>query len=193
MTAPLYSAADYLAALQSLMPRGRAWPRDPDSEQAKILSGMAPIYERQNQRANNLLVDAFPSTSKELLPEWESSLGIVGHGSARERSAKVLARFSGSGGQSKSYMISYAKNLGFKITIKEFSQARIGCFLAGMPIMGAEFSYAWEITTSKISPFRFRSGNSSAGDPLTLPSKSIIEPEMVAISPLHTTVIFKYI
>jgi hypothetical protein len=26
-----YSAADYLGALQALLPRGRVWPRDPDA------------------------------------------------------------------------------------------------------------------------------------------------------------------
>lgn len=76
MAAPFFSSADYLAALQALLPRGRVWPRESDATQTKALSGLAGVYERQNARSNNLLSDAFPITAYELLPEWESTLAL---------------------------------------------------------------------------------------------------------------------
>jgi uncharacterized protein YmfQ (DUF2313 family) len=44
--------------------------------QSQVLYGLAKSYERETARANNLLVDSFPLTTYELLPEWESSLGL---------------------------------------------------------------------------------------------------------------------
>lgn len=180
MTAPLYSAADYLAALQSLMPRGRAWPRDPDATQARALAGLAPTYERQNQRANQLLVDAFPATTVELLPEWESALGLpdplAGAAPTIEaRRAQVLARFVGAGGQSIPYITAYALNLGYAITVTQFAPARVGMLRVGMPVYGPDFAHVWQINV-----------------PLDAESDALLEPALRKIAPAHTVVIFNY-
>ena len=76
MLAPNYSANDFQAALQKLMPRGRVWPTSPDSIQAKTLYGLAGIFEKNSADAAALLKDAFPLTTIGLLPEWESTLGL---------------------------------------------------------------------------------------------------------------------
>jgi uncharacterized protein YmfQ (DUF2313 family) len=41
-----------------------------------VLSGFTPAFERLTARANNLLIDAFPGSTYELLPEWEATLGL---------------------------------------------------------------------------------------------------------------------
>jgi uncharacterized protein YmfQ (DUF2313 family) len=98
MIPPNYTAADFLKALQGLMPRGRLWPRDADAVQTQVLAQLAPSYARSTARANYLLVDAFPATTYELLPEWESTLGLPDPcaGVAPTiplRQAQALARF----------------------------------------------------------------------------------------------------
>lgn len=103
MSAPNYSAADYLSAMQALMPRGRVWPKDSDATQTQVLGGLVQVYARNTARANNLLVDAFPGMSAELLPEWEATLGLPDPcagvaPTVAARNAQVLARFTGLGG-----------------------------------------------------------------------------------------------
>ena len=38
------------------------------------MQALAQVYVRQTARSRNLVVDAFPATTVELLPEWENTL-----------------------------------------------------------------------------------------------------------------------
>jgi uncharacterized protein YmfQ (DUF2313 family) len=131
MYAPFYSAADYLAAMQALLPRGRAWPRDPASVQAKTLAGLVAGYAINNARANHLLVDAFPATVQELLPEWEATLALPAPAagpapSLAARKTLVLARFIGPGGVSIANYRNYAAVLGFNLSVTPRAPFRCG-------------------------------------------------------------------
>lgn len=195
--APLYTAADYLSALQSLLPRGRAWPRAPDAVQTSALSGLTLIYERSNLRANQLLVDAFPATTVELLPEWEAALGLpdpcAGPAPTLQgRRAQVIARFTAVGGQSIAYIKSFALSLGFSIDITQFIPARAGILRAGRPLCGNDFAYAWRVTAALNTSFAFRAGMSAAGEPLSSIANAVLECELRKIAPAHTTVFFAY-
>ena len=197
MVAPIYRAEDYLAALQALMPRGRVWPRDGDATQTKTLSGLAPSYVRNNQRAAAVLVESLPSTTYELLPEWEETLGLpdpcAGPSPTIEgRRAQVVARFAGSGGQSIPYMVSFAANLGYTITITEFVPAQVGILRAGQPLNGPAWAYAWQVNSSLNTIRHARAGAFSAGEPLASWGNAVLECELKAISPAHTVPIFSY-
>lgn len=195
--APTYTAADYLGALQSLLPRGRAWPREPDAAQTRALSGLTPTPARQNLRANQLLVDAMPTTTVELLPEWEATLGLPDPCAGiaptlQARRAQVVARFAGSGGQSIGYMKAFALNLGYTITITQFIPARAGILRAGMPLCGNDFAHAWRVSAPLNTSVEFRAGVSAAGEPLTSIGNTVLECELKEISPAHTSVFFTY-
>lgn len=197
MTAPAYTCADYLSALQALLPRGRVWPREPAAAQTQALSGLTPVYERSNARANQLLVDAFPATTYELLPEWEAALGLpdpcVGPGPTLQvRRAQVVARFAGSGGQSVAYMISYALNLGYAITITQFAPARAGQLRAGQQCGDNAWAHAWRVNAVLNASYAFRAGLSAAGEPLSIIGNTVLECELKQIAAAHTTVFFKY-
>lgn len=195
--APAYTAADYLSALQSLLPRGHAWPRAPDAVQTSALAGLTPIYARQNLRANHLLVDGFPTTTVELLPEWEATLGLpdpcAGPAPTLQgRRAQVVARFTATGGQSISYMKSFALSLGYAIDITQFIPARAGILRAGLPLCGNAFAHAWRVSTPLNSSFAFRAGMSMAGEPLSSIGNAVLECELRKIAPAHTVVFFTY-
>lgn len=197
MTAPTYTAADYLGALQSLMPRGRVWPRGPDAVQTQGLAGLTPSYERSGLRANYLLVDAFPSTAYELLPEWEATLGLPDpcagpSPTIQARRAQVVARFAGSGGQSIAYMTAFALNLGYAITITQYVPARAGNLRAGQALCGNSWAHAWRVNAPLISSYPFRAGYSAAGEPLSSIGNTVLECELKQIAPAHTTVFFSY-
>ncbi|MBR8030783.1 YmfQ family protein [Burkholderia vietnamiensis] len=197
MLAPNFTAADFLKALQALMPRGRVWPRAQDAVQTKVLSGLAPSYARQTARANYLLVDAFPATAYELLPEWEETLGLPDPcaGPAPtipQRQSQVVARFVGGGGPSIADLIQFAANLGYTITITQFSEARAGQLKAGDPCCGTAWSFAWQVSAPLNTIVIARAGAMAAGDALASWGNAVLECELRSIAPAHTILIFSY-
>ncbi|MDR5857247.1 DUF2313 domain-containing protein [Caballeronia sp. LZ062] len=197
MLAPNFKAADFLSAMQALLPRGRVWPRDPDTVQAKVLSGLAPSYERQTARANYLLVDAFPPTTYELLPEWEATLGLPDPcaGTAPTipaRRAQVIARLTALGGASIPQLTAFAASLGYTVTITQYTQARAGMLKAGQPVNGYDWNFAWKITAPLNTIVRAVAGGMAAGDPLASWGNKVLECEIRAVMPAHTIPIFAY-
>ncbi|MEB2504650.1 putative phage tail protein [Burkholderia sp. BCCIQ04A] len=197
MLAPNFTAADFLRALQGLMPRGRVWPRAQDAVQTQVLSGLAPSYERQTARANYLLVDAFPATAYELLPEWEETLGLPDPcaGPAPtipQRQSQVVARFVGGGGPSINDLIQFAANLGYTITITQFVEARAGQMRADDACDGTAWSFTWQINAPLNTVVVARAGAMAAGDTLASWGNAVLECELRAIAPAHTILIFAY-
>ncbi|MBB5444659.1 MULTISPECIES: YmfQ family protein [unclassified Paraburkholderia] len=197
MRAPSLVAADFLRAMQGLMPRGRIWPRAADAVQTQVLAGLAPSYERATARANYLLVDSFPATTYELLPEWESTLGLPDPcaGAAptiAQRQAQVVARFVGVGGPSIASLTAFAANLGYNVTITQFTQARAGMLRAGDPCCGYDWNFAWKVTAPLSTIVRAVAGAMAAGDPLAAWGNDVLECEFKAAMPAHTIPIFAY-
>lgn len=184
MTAPLYSAADYLGALQALMPRGRVWPRDTSTVQASVLAGLANSYAVQNARANYLLVDAFPKTAIELLPEWEASLGLpaLAAGPAPSilaRQTMVVARFVGAGGTTVACYSRYADLLGFRLTIAGSAPFRCGQSRAGQHLGGVEQMYG--LTVSVVG---------ATSTPFGQYGPAVLESELQRIAPPYSVLKF---
>ena len=195
MSAPVFSADDYRAALQSLLPRGKAWPRDQDATQAKVLAGLTGIYAKNSADAVQLLVDAFPGTMYAMLPEWESALGFPDPNigllpTIAQRRALVLARFAGVGGQSINYMIGFAANLGYAVSIKQFVPARVGRARVGQPLYGPAWAHAWQVNAPLNTVTKSRVGSSVVGEPLAVWGNAQMQYELNKIAPAHTVLIF---
>ena len=196
MLAPTLLAADFLRAFQALLPRGLVWPRDPDAVQTRALAALMPTYERQAARAANLLVDSFPATTIELLPEWESTLGLPDPCAGvaptiAQRRAQVTARFAGRGGQSVDYFITFAANLGFPIAITEFTPYRCGMPL-GRPMNGEAWAFAWQVNAASVNVHRFTLGTDACGEPFATFGNAVLECELRRVAPAHATLIFSY-
>ncbi len=197
MPVPSYTDADFLAAMQSLLPTGPVWPREPDSVQAQTLAALAPTYTRQAARATNLLSDAFPVRPIELLPEWESTLGLPDPcaGAAptqQQQQQQVAARFVASGGQTSAYFVKVAATLGFPIGITCYTPSVFGMSF-GAPFGGDAWAHAWQITApaTVVEPFAF--GRNAFGDAFaTVEPSAVLQCEMQRIAPAHTTVFFSF-
>ncbi|POR52747.1 uncharacterized protein YmfQ (DUF2313 family) [Paraburkholderia eburnea] len=179
------------------MPRGRVWPKDPDAVQTQALQGHATPFQKHNDRANYLLVDAFPATTNELLPEWEATLGLPDpcagtQPSLATRQAQVLARFAGVGGQSMSYFIGYAAKLGYTVSIRQHQPFRMGQSRMGDALGGSEWAFVWDIVAPASTVTRFTMGQSAMGDPLASWGNAVLECEIGAYAPAHTLVRFIY-
>lgn len=195
-SAPTYQAADFLAALQAMMPRGKVWPRDADAVQTQALDGHAKPFATHSARANNLLVDAFPASTEELLPEWEETLGLpdpcAGEAPTIQlRQAQVLARFTAIGGQSAAYFISLAATLGYEITITQFAPFRFGETFE-RPLYGVAWAFAWQVNAPTFSVERFQFGVDTFGDPFSYWNNNVLQCELQRYAPAHTYLLFNY-
>lgn len=189
-------AADYLQALQSLMPRGRVWPKDPASTQWRALSGLTPTYERQTVRANFLLSDAFPVTPFELLPDWESSLGLPDpcaglSPTIQARQQQVAARFIAGGGQSTGFFISLAATLGYVLTITQFTSSHFGQPF-GNPFCNTTWDHVWQVNAPTFTVQHFTFGQSGMGEFFSSFGNTVLQCEIQRLAPAQSTVLFSY-
>lgn len=84
----------YAQMLMQLLPRGRLWRFLPGASILySVLLASADELDRVDQRANDLLNEADPSTASETLPEHERQLGITTPAATvEERRANIVAR-----------------------------------------------------------------------------------------------------
>lgn len=197
MSAPNFQASDFVGAINALMPRGLAWPKDPSSVMGQVIAGLAPTWVRHTHANNNLLVDAFPATAVQLLPEWESTLGLpdpcAGESPTLQgRQQQVVARLTNSGGQSIAYFIAYAKALGYTVTVTEFAPFRAGQSRAGQPTGTQDWFFTWQINAPLNTVLYFPAGQAVAGQPLGSWGNAVLQCELTAIKPAHTYLNFGY-
>lgn len=150
MLAPNLTQADFLAALQAYMPRGKAWPRDPNAVLTAVLNGLSAIFSAQTAAANGLLPDAFPSTTVDLLTEWQSTLAQpdpAGPSPSTLSQAQqfVAAKFSLTGGQSVTAFLGFAAAYGLSITVDQRAPFRAGQSRAGHQCGTTDWFHAWYI------------------------------------------------
>jgi uncharacterized protein YmfQ (DUF2313 family) len=190
------SATDLLAGLQRDMPHGDIWPRDPDSVQAQCLLPLMQQFARLAARDNNLLIDAFPASTVEMLTDWENALGLPDpcagiSPSIETRRAQVVARFTAQGGQSINYLIAFAQTLGYTITITEFTPFRFGKTF-GQPMLGTQWAYAWQVNAPSITENFFQFGAGSFGDQFATYGNTVLQCELARLCPAHTKLFFQY-
>ncbi|MDP8798328.1 YmfQ family protein [Serratia marcescens] len=194
-----FTGEEYQRALQSLIPTGLAWPRDPGGVQGAVIRAFATGFQRSDNDAIALLVGAFPETATIMLTEWEKTLGLPDDCSIGEvdtiakRQAAVVSKFISTGGQSRTYFIGIARALGYNITIKEYRQARAGLSVCGDGLNGDDWPFVWLVEAEETTISYARAGMSYCGDPLRSWGNRQLECRMNALSPSHTIVKFGYI
>lgn len=122
----LTAAGAYLAQLQALLPQGAAWPRDGGATLTQLLAALAEELARVDQRAEDLLNEADPHTTYELLADWERVAGLPdpctsADASLDARRLSLLQRLARRGDASPGYFIALAETLGYPgATVTEF-------------------------------------------------------------------------
>jgi uncharacterized protein YmfQ (DUF2313 family) len=189
--------ADFQAEILSLMPTGLAWPKEPDALQSQVALALAQTFARLNARAIYLLTDAFPSTTVELLPEWEAALGLPDPCAGQfptiaQRQMQVAARFAAGGGQSVSYLINFAALLGTPITIAQNTPAKFGIATFGQPMNNDQWAFVWTVTVTSLAIYDSTFGVSRFGDPFRAWGNAVLVCEINRIKPAHTLALFRY-
>ncbi|RKP50505.1 YmfQ family protein [Trinickia fusca] len=197
MAAPNYQTSDFVDTLQALMPRGLAWPRDSSSVMTQVVEGLAPTWTRHTQANNYLLVDAFPATSVDLLPEWEAALNLPdpcagASPTLQGRQNQVVTRLVNSGGQSAPYYIGYAGTLGYNVTVTEFTPFRVGQQAMGAQLGTQDWAYAWQLNAPPVTITYFSIGHACMGQALASWGNAVLECELREVQPAHTILNFAY-
>ncbi len=177
------------------LPPGWAWVRDPDSNWGRTLTPMAQEQVRFEQRAEAMLTEATPSTSTELLPDYERVLGpdpclAASPATLQERRGSVHLRWVRTGGAARRDYIALAAALGYTITIDEFRPTRSGQMRSGQRLRGQRVQWTWRINLPRTRPVRFRSGRSRAGDRLMTFGLPWLQCQLSQNTPAHTFLVF---
>ncbi|GBQ69622.1 bacteriophage tail protein [Ameyamaea chiangmaiensis NBRC 103196] len=185
-----YTADDYRPAILRIMPRGPIWSRAPGSLLYAVAWIWSQTWGRLDARAENLLVDAFPATSVELLTDWESTLGLPDPcaGTAPTLAARrnqVVARLADSGGCSADYFTNLAAQLGYTISITRYWPACADFACAEDPVYGEDWAFCWVISAPGYSLSYAQADVSSAGDPLMTWGNSVLQCELSERNPAH--------
>jgi uncharacterized protein YmfQ (DUF2313 family) len=198
MLAPTFSTFDYLQQFLRLLPRGRVWHSGWGTTQAADLLTLMPTWVRLHERANDAIVEAFPCTTTEMLPEWEASLGLPDPctgplDTLQQRTAAVCGKFVGRGGQSKEYFIHLAASLGYQITIETFKPFYASQGRAGDPLYDEQWAYAWRVVVQGSDTIVwFRASTSAAQEPLADYLSDLLQCTIERLKPADTIIIWGY-
>jgi uncharacterized protein YmfQ (DUF2313 family) len=191
MPTPAFTIADFHAALQNLMPRGRAWNKEPGSIQDNVIACFAPTFQRNTVAGINFIADAFPATAVDMIPEWQLTLGLPDPCAGPsptliQQRQQIVARLTNSGGQSAAYFIGYSLALGYVVTETNFTPFRMGQQRMGCQLGSPDWAYTWRITAPLNTVIPFRVGQSVMGDPLESWGNDVLQCELDEITPAHT-------
>jgi len=177
------SVEEYKRLLQSLLPRGRIWPRNDDSTMAEVLAGIATELSRVEGRQDDLIVEAHVTTTTELVTDHEEDFGLPEVGEELDttiagRREDLHSKLVAVGQQDKGYFIAIAAALGFTVDITEHRPAWSGIAAAGDPCGDQENIFYW---TAVISI------------PLgVIPIIDALKYQFEKLKPAHTLVLFDY-
>lgn len=153
-----FTLDQYTSALKSLLPRGRVWSRENIGDQHGLIEGLAKSFQQMDKDAVQLLIDAFPSTTTDLVDEWNNTVGIPdpcfgAPANIEQNRQYIVAKLIADGGQTVDYYISIAASLGLIIKIREFSRMAPG---TGAPVGLInnldDWAHTWQVRLDIDSP-----------------------------------------
>lgn len=193
-----FTSDQYREQLKALLPPGRAFPRERGTTLDALLDAMSQELARIDARADRLTTEAVPSTTAELLSDWERVTGLPDTCSGllsdtqQGRRNDLVSKLVSRGGQSIAYFKSVALALGFEIEIEEFRPFRAGWSQAGDPLSNGDWIFTWRVHAPEVTVSPFRAGAGAAGEPLATWGNDGLECRILNYKPAHTNVIFAY-
>lgn len=190
-----HSVSDYRDALLALLPRGDAWPTDPESELGKLMHGIAEEFARLDQRAQDLLTESHPSQTFELFSEWENEYGLPDSctvdPSFQQRLAALIQKYQMQGGQSREFFLSVAEALGYDISITEQSERVFGADF-GTDYASSDLNWVLQINALLIN-YQERSFGAPFGDTYRAWGNSGLECAFNRLVHAHRYVVYSYL
>lgn len=190
----------YVQILKHLFPKGIAWTRATESTFHKLIQSKAEEMARFDTRVGtDLINEAYPDTTLELLEDWERIVGLPDScqptlaETITGRREDVLRKLVFRGGQSRKFFIDLAAAFGYTITIDEIRPFRAGRGRCGDRCYDIDWLHHWRvISNSSISTY-FRAGIGRCGDRLRISVNTELECVISKVKPAHTVVHFVYL
>ncbi|CAI3945707.1 putative phage tail protein [Commensalibacter papalotli (ex Botero et al. 2024)] len=151
---PHYTSKNFRDALLNLLPMGPIWSREEGGMIWVWATIIGKSYERNSDRAIDLLKVSFPATATELITEWENTVGLPDScvGPVEDISVRqmlVVDRLVSSVESSIEFYIEYAKKyFGINIIIDQYSPFRFGTSF-NKPFGYEEWSHTWRIRSDQ--------------------------------------------
>lgn len=142
-----------LAALQSLMPPGVSWTRDADAELTKLERALAYEPSRIKKRAADLIEEADPRTTTEMIDDWERVYGLPDECAQPTtlvgRRAALLGKVRGALSPTVANITSIASQLGYEIGITEVTHSQMFSCTSpcNAPLYTRQWMYLWQVAT----------------------------------------------
>lgn len=205
----------YKQLLINLLPPGKLWePKEQPNFEA-LLESKAGELSRVETRVKDLLKEADPRQTFELIDDWERLLGLPDvctpdDLTLEERQEQILQKLTNVGGLSKTFYEFIGQQLGFDITVENrinflAGRGRAGDLLSNYFnrhfVAGSKageflteigwrfyFNVQMPITASEV----FRAGD-VAGTPLRTFSNALVECTIKKLKPAHAGVTFTFV
>lgn len=142
------SATAYREQLRALLPRGPALDDGGQGTLTDLLDALAQEFSRVDANGDVLLAEAQPSTTSQLLADWERIAGLPSPCTPSgqtddERRAALQRRLAANAPQTVAWILALAESLGYTVSIVERRAYRCGDDMGA--IMGGEpWQFVWE-------------------------------------------------
>ena len=197
MTQPVPRAA-YVAHINALLPPGRAWDPSPGSTLAGLIDGYAEELARFDFDATALLIDMLPSSTTQLIAEWETAVGIPDDCSAlganlQQRRAAVRTKLNRPETVGPDFYQAIGDLFGVTVTIEEQDRARA----QGSSMLdtgNGRWRYVWWIEIPASGDDRAFTTLSDVLEPLSFVERNLeLECRLRNLVPLHTELFIEYV
>lgn len=191
--------SDYVTLLQNALPQGLAWPRWDGSFLTQLLRGLAPEFARVDARAGDLLNEADPRNTVELIDEWEAFAGlpdpcVTQEQTLEQRRVALSAKLLMQGGQSPAYFIGLAEALGYEGATIDHQFFMMNCNDdCNASLNSEDDAFFWRLNLPSSGGFFIMNCNSPCDEALASWGDEVIECRINRYSPAHTTVNFAYL
>lgn len=188
----LATTDDYYALLLGLRPVGPAWPADDDH-----LRAMADGLARAHNRALDLIEEADPRTTLEMLAAWERNAGLpdecTGPAETLEgRRLRLVQQLTARGGQSRAFFLALAEGLGFDgCTITEFRPFTCQSYCTD-GLDPDPWRFVWRLNVPADAGVREFTATSACNEALRTWGSAVLECVIRRLAPAHTNVLFGY-
>jgi uncharacterized protein YmfQ (DUF2313 family) len=209
------SGDDYAQALISLLPRGTAWSRDPESILIRTMIGLAQYWGFVDGRAADLLeIESDPRLTTELLSDWERNWGLPDSclidppTDLMGRRKALVTKMTLLGAQSRAFFYELADELGYSIVITERAPYMCGVSRVGdtrgsdklapdsyrWRLGPAEMRYVWSIQVyaKKLIYFHCNSSRTGVDRLLRIGIADDLECIFNRYKPAHTKIVYDY-
>lgn len=204
----------YKSLLVNLLPMGRLWQAKEQPVFNDLLESFATELCRVDERIKDLLREADPRVTDELIDDWERLMGLPDECTPdgldlAERRQQIVQKLTTVGALSVTFFEFVGAQLGFDITVTNrisflagravagdpltnyFERVFEAGDVAGTPLQEVGWLYYFEVNMPIAAAEIFEAGD-VAGTPLREFSNPLIECTMLKLKPAHSAIFFTF-